>query len=77
MENLVIVRDIAESITGHIRLNKNDFSSGVVNEIEGFLKTGDFESKADRIVCINPTLLTLDDDKLWEVSEFGLYIFIY
>ena len=36
-------------------------------EIERFLRTGDFAAKVDNIVCLNPTLLTLDD-KYWRVS---------
>ena len=38
----------------------------LVEEVELFLRTGDFEAKTDVIVCVNPTLLTMDE-KLWRV----------
>lgn len=74
---LVTFKDIAESITVRLGLNNNGFSSGVVNEIVGFLKTGDFDIKTNKIVCINPTLLTIDDDKLWDVSINSLLNILY
>ena len=41
--------------------------NSLVDEIEYFLKTGDFELKPGKIVCVNPTLLTLGN-KLWQVD---------
>lgn len=50
-----------------IESNKKSSATSLLDEIGHFLATGDFEEKSDKIVCVNPTLLTLDDKK-WEVS---------
>ena len=40
----------------------------IVDEMENFLRTGDIEAKVDKIVCVNPSLLTLDEKlNLWTV----------
>ena len=67
--DLVSLRDISKIIALHMGLDKSDFPSDdkLLDTIEYFLKTGDFEEKSVKPVCVNPTLLTLDDN-LWEVS---------
>ena len=71
-------RDLSSSLVSLRQIGKivSIYSVGIdiptqgiehANEIEFFLRTGDFELKANKIVCLNPTLLTLDDEQ-WEVS---------
>ena len=67
---LISLREIAEEITIQIGIRVEDIPTlgkGYVDEIEHYLRTGDFEQKTDKIVCVNPTLLTLDD-KQWQVN---------
>ena len=71
--NLIIsLREIAASILAQICTQNNEESPSsdhsIVNEIENFLKTRDFEAKKKKIVCANPTLLTLVDKHWEEVS---------
>lgn len=71
--NLTSLREIAASILKHICTQTKEESPSssnhsTLNEIEHFLKTGDFEAKTKKIVCANPTLLTLVDKHWEEVS---------
>ena len=43
------------------------FGKSFLDNVEHFLQTDDFEPKTLKTVCLNPTLLTLDN-KRWEVS---------
>ena len=61
--------DVTKAIAAKMGIKSDDISSSnsILDEIENFLIKGDFEEKSDQIVCVNPTLLSLDDMK-WEVS---------
>lgn len=68
---LVSVRDIAEGIMSNVGIRVEDIpllGKSFVDEIEYFVQTGNVSNKTDKIVCVNPTLLTLED-KLWEVTS--------
>ena len=63
--------DIAVFFTHKIGIKYEDTPQvkSLVRELECFVRTGDFEpitKKSEKIVCFNPTLLTLDDQR-WEV----------
>lgn len=68
---LIRLSEIAQDILRNIGLRVQDTASSQVlaDEIEYYLKMGDFESKSEKIVCVNPTLLTLDD-KLWKGIKY-------
>ena len=69
--NLVDYKEMAKAqapLMG-IDVDSSPLSINVMNEIEFFLETGDLEPKKDKIICVNPTLLTLDDT-FWEVSLY-------
>ena len=69
LSDLISLRDIACNITASMGYNVDNLSlsSSLVEEVLYFLRIGDFEVKAGKIICINPTLLTLEDN-LWQVN---------
>ena len=69
LSDLISLRDIARNITASMGYNVDNLSlsSCLVEEVLYFLRIGDFELKAGKIICINPTLLTLEDN-LWQVN---------
>jgi hypothetical protein len=54
----------------------NPSRSNLSDEIEIFLRNGDFEPKSDPVVCFNPTLLTTDQKTL-QVTKSQNDIYIY
>ena len=64
LENIAVMMAIC---TGNDANSASLINIVNASEIERFLRTGDFAAKIEKIVCLNPTLLTLDD-KYWRVS---------
>ena len=63
----VELKQIASYISKYIEQIPDTRTTVVLREIIHYVTNGDFESKSDdQIVCVNPTLLTLDK-KLWQV----------
>ena len=64
------MREIAANLVVEMGVNLEDTPSvgRLVDEMELFFKTGDLQPKTSLVVCLNPTLLTLDD-KLWQVRR--------
>ena len=58
--------EILPVLMAHYGFHDSASSKQIKGEMEKFLRTGDFEPKADGIVCVNPTLLTLDETT-WQV----------
>ena len=65
---LVSLKDIAAGLVLRMGVNFEETPSvqRLVDEMECFLRTGDLQPKNYKVLCLNPTLLTLDD-KLWQV----------
>ena len=62
------MREIAANLVVEMGVNLEDTPSvhRLLDEMELFLTKGDLETKTFKIVCLNTTLLSLDD-KLWQV----------
>ena len=67
--SLLSLRKIATGLVLRMGVNLEETPSvqRLVDEMECFLTTGDLQLKTF-VVCLNPTLLTLDD-KLWQVRR--------
>ena len=88
LSSLISLRKIAATLVVRMGVNLEETPSvqRLLEEMELFLTTGDFKPKTAQVVCLNPTLLTLDD-KLWQVRReiltcFGqllkqFYIFLF
>ena len=68
--SLLSLRKIATGLVLRMGVNLEETPSvqRLLDEVELFLTTGDFKPKTAQVVCLNPTLLTLND-KLWQVKR--------
>ena len=64
--SLISLKEIAESLLVQIGINIQPSVYRLLEEMELFLQTGDFEPKTFKVCCLNPTLLTLDE-QIWQV----------
>ena len=64
------MREIAANSVVRMGINLEETLSvhRILDEMELFLTTGDFEPKTFTVVCLNPTLLN-SDGKLWQVRR--------
>ena len=70
------MREIAADLVGRMGVNLEETPSvqRLVGEMELFLSKGNLEPKHYKVVCLNHTLLTLDD-KVWQVRRKILQYF--
>ena len=61
-------------IIGHLGIHSKDSFAhqSLQSEIEFLLKTGDLIAKVGKVVCVNPTLLSLED-KIWQVIHHNCF----
>ena len=50
-----------------LKLNGLELNDVIKQEIDCFLLTGDFESPTGKVICVNPTLLSLNGEKVCQV----------
>ena len=76
LSSLVSLRNIAANLVVRMGVNLEETPSvqRLVGEMELFLSKGNLEPKHYKVVCLNPTLLTLDD-KVWQVRRKILQYF--
>ena len=74
--SLFSLREIAANLVLRMGVNLEETPSvqRLVGEMELFLSKGNLEPKHYKVVCLNPTLLTLDD-KVWQVRRKILQYF--